>query len=115
MRTAALITLVFLAGCRVPESLLLGVAPLETPQSTVRAMLTEKHTAPLRLQGTIVEKCPVSGCWFRLKDDSGTVLVDLKPAGLTAAEIPVGTKVMAVGTVQREGDVLRLRATGIRY
>jgi uncharacterized protein YdeI (BOF family) len=63
----------------------------------------------------MTEKCPSAACWFRLKDDTGSVKVDLKSAGFTVSDVAVGTTVTVAGTLQRTADGGVLDATGLRY
>ena len=63
----------------------------------------------------MVEKCPVSGCWLRLKDTSGIVKVDLRAMGFSAAEIPVGTTLTIIGTKEAAGGETSIIASGLRY
>ena len=81
----------------------------------VRTLLTTKPPGVVALSGTLVEKCPTAGCWFYLKDNTGTVKVDLASAGFSIADLPLGTQVMATGTKQVEGSETSLCATGLRY
>ena len=77
-------------------------------------------TAPQRvtLAGTMIEKCPQAGCWFRLDDGTGVIKVDTKTAGFVVSSIPLNTKVMVSGKLvaeSGEGSEQQLEATGLTY
>lgn len=61
-----------------------GTISSNLPQITVKdAMLNSSYlNTEVKLQGKIVTQCAASGCWFFLKDDTGQILVDLKPLNL---------------------------------
>ncbi len=82
---------------------------------TVVAVKAGDTPAQVALCGEMVEKCPVAGCWFRLRDRTGTVKVDTKSAGFVVVEIPVGAKLTVAGRVATEGNETIIEATGLRY
>jgi uncharacterized protein YdeI (BOF family) len=63
----------------------------------------------------MVEKCPVAGCWFRLRDHTGTIKVDTKSAGFVVVDVPLEQKMTVAGTVTSDGDEVVLAATGVSY
>ena len=63
----------------------------------------------------MIEKCPVAGCWFRLRDVSGSIKVDTKLAGFVVVNVPLETKMTVAGKIVAEGDDVAIEATGIRY
>jgi len=65
--------------------------------------------------GVLIEKCPVAGCWFRLRDSTGVIKVDTKPAGFVVVNVPLESKVTVAGKVVAEGDDVIIEATGVRY
>jgi uncharacterized protein YdeI (BOF family) len=72
--------------------------------------------ARVTLAGEMVEKCPVAGCWFRLRDKSGIIKVDTKEAGFVVTDVPVHATVTVSGVARREeGGEPYLAATGLRY
>ena len=92
----------------------LGKTP-KAPDSTVLAINAGDAPANLSLQGTIVEKCPQAGCWFRLDDGTGVIKVDTKAANFVVLDVPLQTKVKVSGKVTRVGDIPELQATGLQY
>ena len=67
----------------------------------------------LRLEGTIVRECP-SGCWFFLKDETGTIYVDINPSGLS---IPpkVGKKVVVEGVPENSNGRISINGKGVEF
>ena len=115
MRTTLVAIGLLLAGCAPRPETLLGSLSSSAAPVAIRELLSSKPTGSVVLRGTLVEKCPVSGCWFRLKDDTGVVKVDLKSAGVTSTDIPVGARLSVAGTRQVEGGETSLCAIGLRY
>ena len=102
-----------LTGCAASRPHTLGVAPPATAAITpVRAL--KPSGVPVTVKGTMVEKCPISGCWFKLRDGSGEITVDTNAAGFVVAEVPVNTTVTVRGTLP-EGPDPRLAASGVSY
>src|SRR4051794_32623319 len=56
------------------------------------------------VSGVMVEKCPVAGCWFRLRDSTGVIKVNTKTAGFVVVDVPLETKMTVVGKVSSEGE-----------
>jgi uncharacterized protein YdeI (BOF family) len=109
---AAFGTLV-LAGCGNAPKTTLGSVAEAAPTIAVRHLPEARETVTLR--GTMVEKCGVAACWFRLKDDTGIVKVDLAAAGFTVTDVPVNASVVVTGKPRKVGEEFELDATGLRY
>ncbi len=103
-----------LAGCAWRGSTVLGKEPGGSAVS-VAAVRGLPEQTPVVVRGTIVEKCPVAGCWFFLRDTSGVMKVDTKSAGFVVLEVPLGTTVSVGGHTGGSGDVRVVNASGIRY
>jgi uncharacterized protein YdeI (BOF family) len=87
----------------------LGKAPAGDP-STILAV-TAGDTAPqVTVSGIMIEKCPVAGCWFRLRDSTGVIKVDTKPAGFVVVSVPLESTVTVAGKVVAEGDEVVIAA-----
>lgn len=111
---AALLSLLLVTGCHKPQGTVLGSAP----KAEARPIIAVKagDTPPrVTVSGVMIEKCPVAGCWFRLRDRTGTIKVDTKSAGFVVVNVPLESTVTVAGTVVTEGDEVVLAATGIRY
>lgn len=113
-RTALLtfaLALPLLAGCASGPSQTLGT-PLET--ASLVAVRDLKPDKPIQVKGTMIEKCPVAGCWFMLRDKSGVIKVDTKGAGFVVTDVPLNTEVTVTGTPDLKGE-RRIVASGLRY
>lgn len=103
--------LVSFPGCRSQHSTVRGIAPTG-PIVAVRDL---KDTGkPVVLQGTMVEKCPVAGCWFMLRDKTGVIKVDTKGAGFVVTDVPLNIRVTVSGVLKTSGERL-LAANGMRF
>src|SRR3989442_1373249 len=111
---AFLICLLAAIGCHQPNSTILGQAPQGEPQ-TILAVTADSTPQQVTLRGVMIEKCPVAGCWFRLRDRTGTIKVDTKPAGFVVVNIPLRSEVTVSGKVVTSGNNVALEATGVRY
>lgn len=111
--TLAFIVL-FIGGCHKPKGTVLGAAPGGEAR-TVLAVQAGETPSNVTLTGVMIEKCPVAGCWFRLRDRTGVIKVDTKMAGFVVVEVPLESTVTVCGNVVTEGDEVVLQATGVRY
>lgn len=109
----ALLALGVLNGCGSNGPRTLGSMPLGTATNIAAAMAQAKGTT-VTVEGIMVEKCPVAGCWFVLRDDSGTVRVDTKQAGFVVVDLPLHSRVTVSGTLSSHGGETALAATGLR-
>jgi uncharacterized protein YdeI (BOF family) len=101
-------------GCSRSPSLVLGQPP-DGPSRTVASLRTVMGTERIVVRGSMIEKCPVAGCWFRLRDETGVIKVDTRGAGFVVTKVPVHCNVVVSGKVVADGDSLLIQATGIRY
>ncbi len=67
------------------------------------------------VEGEIIQQCPASGCWFRMKDDVGEVFVDLAPAKLRLTNDRVGQQARVTGRVVKTGGQFRLEAQHVAF
>jgi uncharacterized protein YdeI (BOF family) len=104
---------ILLTGCGKPAVKTLGTPLTEAHATTVQQLPSEKDPS-VRLTGVMVEKCPVSGCWFKLRDKTGIVHVDTKDAGFVVAELPLQTEVTVTGKFIK-GDSPTVAASGVEY
>ncbi|MGC4044212.1 MAG: hypothetical protein QM758_10475 [Armatimonas sp.] len=105
------IVCLLLLGCGKPEPHVLGKELPAAPPISVATLKTA--TVPVSLAGTIVEKCPTAGCWFRLKDSTGIVKIQLANAGFTVTDVPQGSPVTVFGSYDKESG--EVEATGVRW
>jgi len=106
--------LVLIAGCHRQQGTVLGKAPSGDVQ-TILAVRAGDTPPQVTLSGSLVEKCPVAGCWFRLRDSTGEIKVDTKSAGFVVAAVPLETKMTVTGKITDTGDEVIIEASGIRY
>jgi uncharacterized protein YdeI (BOF family) len=106
--------LVAVSGCHGSASHQLGAAIAGSPVETASVRGLPKGSRVV-VRGEIVEKCPVAGCWFILKDKTGTLRVDTKAAGFVVLDVPVHTTVLASGKMSRQGEEPQLMADGVTY
>ncbi|MHB8523114.1 MAG: single stranded DNA-binding domain-containing protein [Limisphaerales bacterium] len=102
------------AGCSRAGKTVLGSAP----QGAVGSIASVRSTEASRLvtvRGTLVEKCPVAGCWFNLRDKTGVIKVDTKTAGFVVLDVPLRTTLLVSGRVASSGSEKIIEATGVRY
>ncbi len=101
-------------GCQRQHERILGKKPGGEPR-TILAVRAGDTPPRVTLSGTMVEKCPVAGCWFRLRDSTGTIKVDTKSAGFVVVNVPLETKMMVTGNISSSSDEVVLEATGLSY
>ena len=115
MRPLALIVLplVFLAlaGCGRQPAQTMGSTAAFGPVTAIRDL---KPAALVTIRGTMIEKCPVAGCWFKVQDSSGVLKVDTKTAGFVVVDVPVGSRVTVSGKFQAAPE-REISALGVRY
>jgi uncharacterized protein YdeI (BOF family) len=106
--------LMLATSCHKSNATVLGKAPKGAPRPILSVRAGD--TPPLvTIGGVMVEKCPVAGCWFRLRDPTGTIKVDTKSAGFVVVDVPLQSQVTVAGKVVTEGSDVMLEATGLRY
>ena len=98
-------------GCTSPPKVRGALIPATS--ASVSDLKTKAKGDKTELAGTIVEKCPVAGCWFMLKDKTGIVRVDTKAAGFVVSDLPLQTEVKVTGSVVK-GDSPSVSATGLQ-
>ena len=109
-----MMVVVVVAGCYKPKGKVLGKAPGTEPR-TILAVRAGDTPPQVTLSGVMIEKCPIAGCWFKLRDATGVIKVDTKSAGFVVVEVPLETKLTVAGNIVTEGNETLLEATGIRY
>jgi uncharacterized protein YdeI (BOF family) len=111
----AWVALLLTPGCHQSNSTVLGKAPMGEAQS-VSAIKLAQADSPVTVQGILVEKCPVAGCWFYLRDNTGEIRVDTKSAGFVVVDVPIQSRLTVSGkkVVAKSGEST-IEATGVRY
>ena len=103
-----------MTACKKPTGTVLGKAPKGQPR-TVLSVHSGDTPPQVTIGGVMVEKCPVAGCWFKLRDSTGIIKVDTKSAGFVVVNVPLQSQVTVAGRVVTEGSDVMLEATGLRY
>jgi uncharacterized protein YdeI (BOF family) len=103
-----------LVGCNSAPSRTLGAPFAAAAPIAVQALATHAKSSSVVVQGEMIEKCPVAGCWFVLKDRTGVVRVDTKAAGFVVSEVPLHARLTVAGTVTADSQP-GIAATGVRY
>jgi len=109
-----LLCLLFACGCQKQHGTVLGKAPTGQVR-TILAVNAGDTPRQVTLSGQMIEKCPVAGCWFKLRDETGTIKVDTRSAGFVVVKVPLDSKVVVSGKIVTGGDDVSIEATGIRY
>ena len=110
----ALLFLLVAGGCHKPQGTVLG----KNPAGELRTILSVKagNTPPqVTVSGVLIEKCPVAGCWLRLRDSTGVIKVDTKSARFVVVPVPLGSQMTVAGQAVADGDDVMIEATGLRY
>ena len=78
-----------LGACQPEGSRTLGQAPDGVPQTVAQLKRSRTAGEAATVAGEVIEKCPVAGCWFMLRDDTGVIKVDTKSAGFVVLDLPL--------------------------
>lgn len=65
----------------------------------------------VKVQGRITDECPAGG-WFYLKDDTGTIYVNLHPSYFAIPQVR-GKEVAAQGRLRKEGTQVEIIGEGV--
>jgi uncharacterized protein YdeI (BOF family) len=101
------------SGCTRVEKVLGTVGSY--PNLTVAAAQQTIPGKEVTLRGKLVEKCPVAGCWFVIRDETGTIKVDTKTAGFVVLDVPLQKQIVIDGIVSGDGAGRVIDAKGVRY
>lgn len=94
----------------------LGRPPHEdVPQRAAGSLTDDLVGKSLAVEGEIVQQCPSTGCWFRVKDETGELFIDLNPAGLRLKNKRVGEQARVTGRVAKVGKQFRLEAQFVEF
>src|SRR6476661_32253 len=93
-----LASLLLVAGCHKAQTTILGKAP-NGELHTVLSIRAGDTPPQVKVSGVMIEKCPVAGCWLRLRDATGVIKVDTKSAGFVVVNVPLEKTVTVAGKV----------------
>jgi uncharacterized protein YdeI (BOF family) len=103
-----------LSGCGAQHETTRGAALPAVAVSNVAQLAQVERATPVVLRGEMIDKCPVAGCWFMLRDKTGIVRIDTKAAGFVVSDVPLHTTMTVAGRVM-PGTQPGVAATGIRF
>lgn len=87
----------------------------EVPTVCTGCVTEEKLGKTVAVEARVDQQCPARGCWLRLKDDAGDVMVDLGPNKLELTEDRLGQRAKVTGEVVRKGGRLWLQAAKVEF
>ena len=106
--------ILLLVGCTERKPTTLG-SPIEPTALPISAVTQSNATGRVVVSGTMIEKCPVAGCWFVIRDRTGTMRVDTKNGGFVVVDVPLKSTVVVSGRVATNGSDRFIEATSVRY
>jgi uncharacterized protein YdeI (BOF family) len=109
-----LIVIMGTTGCRQSQGIVLGKIT-EGESCTIQSVKAGGTPPQVILKGVMIEKCPVAGCWFRLRDNTSVIKVDTKSAGFVVVNVPLATRMTVTGRIAANGNEVEIEATGVRY
>ncbi len=69
----------------------------------------------VNVTGEIVQQCPSSGCWLKLKSGDRETFVDLNTSPVRLSEDRVGQQVSIIGEVAKRGSDLTINAQQVKF
>lgn len=82
--------------------------------SKVSSLTSDKNGQTVTLEGVISALCKGDGCWLNLKDDTGEVMVDLKPYDFRIPKDSSGKKAQIQGKVKASDQRVSVDAISIK-
>lgn len=110
---ALIISVLVVSGCAAKPGIY-GNPLTETKVTTVADISANADSLSgkvVRLEGQIVRECPAGG-WIMLKDNTGTIYVDLHPNQIAIPQA-VGHSVAAQGKVRKDGKLISVLGEGV--
>lgn len=89
--------------------------PEKVPTVCTGCVTEERLGQTVAVEASVAQQCPARGCWFRMKDDAGEVMVDLAPKRLELSEDRVGQKAKVTGKVVKKGGKFWLEAQKVEF
>lgn len=113
LKCVVLLFLLLVAGCG-GEKHGAGIDP-NAPKVTVRDVFFDRslYNTLVNLEGTILSQCgSPDKCWYFMEDDTGRILVDMRPAGF-ALPAAIGKTARVTGTIKSGRDGYKILAQGV--
>jgi uncharacterized protein YdeI (BOF family) len=111
----AMLSAILFGGCTAKQSVMHSDNVGKSNIITLVAVQKMKPSTSVIAQGTMVEKCPVAGCWFMLHDKTGTIKVDLKATKQNVVNIPLNSEVTVHGKVAQNGSQKMIQAVSATF
>lgn len=92
-----------------------GEPDKKVPTGGTEAVTEDRVGQTVAVEAKVDQQCPARGCWLRLKDATGDVMVDLAPGKLELAEDKVGQRARVTGEVVKKGGRLWLKAEKVEF
>ena len=102
-------------GCTTKQSMMHSDNVGKNNIITLATVQKMKPSTSVVAQGTMVEKCPVAGCWFMLHDKTGIIKVDLKATKQNVVNIPLNSAVTVHGKVAQNGSQKMIQAVSATF
>ena len=90
-------------------------AGTDIPSISAGSLSEEMVGRTVQVTGEVVEQCPASGCWLKIKGSDGETFVDLIPSPLRLSENRVGQEARATGEVVQRGSDLAIKAQQVEF
>lgn len=87
----------------------------DVPQVTAEEISEDLLGQTIVIQGEVTQQCPAAGCWFRLKDPTGEVFVDLNSTDIRVRQDRVGDRAQLTGKVLKRGGELQVEAKTVQF
>jgi len=121
---AGLPAAVFLSGCDsntrtedttgdTPDET--GAARADIPSVPAGSLEESMLGNTVHLTGEVVEQCPASGCWMKMKSGNRETFVDLLLSPVRLSEDRVGRQAQITGEVVRRGSDLAIEAQQVEF
>lgn len=105
-------------GCTTQQDTQPSAARIDNNDGEIVRVVTMQKmnlSTPVLARGTMVEKCPVAGCWFMLHDKTGIIKVDLKATKQNVVNIPLNSEVTVRGKVAQNGSQKMIQAVSATF
>ncbi len=96
------ISILIIVGLSINASAEVYGGPFDNSVATIKvdSITPDKNGQAVILEGVISALCQGDGCWLSLKDDTGDVMVDLKPYDFRIPMDSTGKKARIYGEIQ---------------
>ncbi len=116
--------LLIFSGCKPAERTTEAPADNVTEKASIEfsdgdtpaGELSEEMTGEtVSLVGEVVQQCPASGCWFRVKSESDETFINLVRSDIRLSRDRIGQRARIKGKVTKWGSELAVEATDVEF